>query len=74
MHININIIDNSKLSSDLQGVAKSIVEIAVEGANRNLKLSEYYVLSSQSKIYDQHMVQKEIAAKKCCKCQNMRKS
>ena len=29
--------------SDLMGIAKNMVEVTVEGANRNLKLSEYYV-------------------------------
>jgi hypothetical protein len=42
--------ENPKLLSDLKGVPKKIVEMVVAGANRNLKLSEYYVLGSQSKI------------------------
>ena len=44
--------ENPKLLSDLKGVPKIIVEMAVAGANRNLKLSEYYVLGSHSQIYD----------------------
>jgi hypothetical protein len=52
---------------------KNIVEMAVAGANQNLKLSEYFVLGSHSQIYDFHMVQKEIATKKWHECQNMRK-
>jgi hypothetical protein len=31
--------ENPKLLSDLKGVHKNIVEMAVAGANRNLKLS-----------------------------------
>jgi hypothetical protein len=55
--------ENSKLLSDLKGLPKNIVEMAVAGANRNLKLSEYYVLGSHSQIYDEHIVKKEIAPK-----------
>ena len=32
--------ENPKVLSDLKGVPKNIVEMAVAGANRNLKLSE----------------------------------
>ena len=56
--------ENPKLLSDLKRVPKNTVEMAVAGADRNLKLSEYYVLGSRSQIYDLHMVQKEIATKK----------
>jgi hypothetical protein len=43
---------------------KNIVEMAVAGANRNLKVAEHYLLGSQSQIYNEHMVEKEIAAAK----------
>jgi hypothetical protein len=39
-----------RLLSDLKGAHKNMVEMAVAGANRNLKLSEYYVLGSHSQI------------------------
>ena len=42
--------ENPKLLSDLKGVPKKIVEMAVAGAHRNLKLSEYYVLGCHSQI------------------------
>jgi hypothetical protein len=35
--------ENPKLLSDLKGVPKNIIEIAVAGAHWNLKLSEEYV-------------------------------
>ncbi len=35
--------ENPKLWSDLKGVPKNIVEMAVGGANRNLKLPQYYI-------------------------------
>ena len=38
--------------TDHRLVPKTIVEMAVAGAYRNLKLSEYYVLGSHSQIYD----------------------
>ena len=39
--------ENPKLSSDLKGSPKNVVEMAAAGANRNLKLSDYYVIGSQ---------------------------
>ena len=44
--------ENPRLLSDLKGVLKNIVEMAVAGANRKLKLSEYYVFGSHGQIYD----------------------
>ena len=41
--------EKPKLLRDLKGVPKK-VERAVAGANRNLKLSQYYVLGSHSQI------------------------
>ena len=40
--------ENSEFLSDLKAVAKTIEEIAVDGADRNLKLSEYYILGFKS--------------------------
>jgi hypothetical protein len=42
--------ENPELLSDLKGVPKNIVEMAVAGASWNLKLSEYYVLVSIAKL------------------------
>ena len=44
--------ENHRLLSDLKDVPKNIVDLYVAGANRNLKLSEYYILSSQCQIQD----------------------
>ena len=65
--------ENPKLLSDLKVMPKNIVEMAVASANRNFKLSDYYVLGSHCQIEDYHIVQKEIATEKRCKCPNMRK-
>jgi hypothetical protein len=42
--------ENPELLKDLNGVPKNIVEMAVAGASRNLKLSDYYILGSLSQI------------------------
>ena len=42
--------ENHRLLSDLKDVSKNIVDLYVAGANRNLKLSEYYILGSQCQI------------------------
>ena len=41
---------NPKLLSDLKGVPKNIVEMAVAGAKQNLKLLEYYIYGSRRQI------------------------
>jgi hypothetical protein len=53
--------ENLKLLSDLEGLPKNIVEMAVAGANRNLKLSYYYVLGSSSKLLDKLDILQEMA-------------
>ena len=42
--------ENPKELSDLKEVPENIVEMAVASDYRNLKLSDYYVLGSQSQI------------------------
>ena len=42
--------ENPKLWSDLKGVPKNIVEMALGGANRNLKLPLYCILGSDNQI------------------------
>ena len=42
--------ENPNWLSDLKGVPKNRVEMAVAGANRNPKLSEYYILGFHSQI------------------------
>ena len=44
--------ENPILLTDLKGMPKNIVKMDVAGANRNLKLSEYYVLGSHSQFRD----------------------
>jgi hypothetical protein len=41
---------NPELLTDLKGVPKNIVKMAVANASRNLKHSQYYVLGSNSQI------------------------
>ena len=42
--------ENPKLLSDIKGVPKNKVKMAVACANPNLKLSEYYGLGSHSQF------------------------
>ena len=43
--------EDLKLLSDLRRVPKNIIEMAVAGANQNLKLLEYNILGSHSPTY-----------------------
>ncbi len=44
--------ENPKLWSDFKGVPENIVEMGVDGANRNLKLPQYYILGAYSQIQE----------------------
>ena len=58
--------ENHRLLSDLKGVPKNILDMSVAGANRNLKLSEYWVSHCHCPVYDFHITQIEIATKQVC--------